>query len=264
MMAPGIPYPDASGAGHVEISIFVHFHSVGHAIAFAAGLFSEDAALRKRSIWRHVINTNVSLLAVSHVETLSIRREGEPIGLRQIHCEQAYLAIGIQAIHALKRNLLLHSLHQVESRVGEVDRTVGADDYIVGAVEAVPLITISENLVMPAGLDSDDGAQDAGAIEKMIFAVEGISIGIAKRKDFLFAPVGNINAEYFVDFFVANVKKSRRVPDRPLCKSKPGCYGRKLRIVIQQPPKLRGFGKQFKKPFRRAGLKRGNGGDADQ
>lgn len=76
-----------------------------------------------------------------------------------------------------------------------------------------------------------------------MLAVVGISIGIAKRNNFLLASVGNIDAKYLVDFFIANVEKSRRVPYRPLCKSKSGCYGGKLRVMIQQFPKLRGFGK---------------------
>src|SRR5207302_5891703 len=130
---------------------------------------------------------NVSFLAVIYIETLSIGGEGQPVGLGQIPCEQAYFAIRIETIHSLERNLLLLSLHQVQSRIGEIDRAVRADDHIVGAIEAFPLIAVGQNFVKSVGLDLDDGAQNAGTVEKMMLKVIGISVGVAKREDFLLA-----------------------------------------------------------------------------
>src|SRR5256885_16285768 len=105
MMALRIPHPDASRSRHVKISISVYFHSIRHAVAFATGFFSKDAAICQRAVWSDLINANVSLLAVIDVKTLSIGGEGQPVGLGQIFCEQSHFAIRIQAIHALERNL---------------------------------------------------------------------------------------------------------------------------------------------------------------
>src|SRR5256884_9788988 len=160
----------------------------------------------------------------------------------------------LEPIHALEWNLLLLSLYQVQRRIGEIDRPIRADDHIVGAVEAFPLIAVGQNLVMSLRLDLDDSAQNAGTVDKMTLPVIGISIGVAKRKDFLLPPVGQIDAENLVDFFVADIKKSGGVPDRAFRKSEPSCDNRELRVTIQQLPELRRFGKQFEAPSDRACL----------
>src|SRR2546423_15087132 len=114
-----------------------------------------------------------------------------------------------EPIHALEWNLLLLSLYQVQRRIGEIDRPIRADDHIVGAVEAFPLIAVGQNLVMSLRLDLDDGAQNAGTVVKMTLPVIGISIGGAMRKDFLLPPVGQLELDIFVVFFVADINKSR-------------------------------------------------------
>src|SRR5205814_10536622 len=72
---------------------------------------------------------------------------------------------------------------------------------------------------------------------------------VAKRDNFLLATVGHIDTEYFVDFFIADVEKSRGIPNRPFRKSKPGGDGRELCVVIHKRPKFRRFSKQFERPF---------------
>ncbi len=80
----------------------------------------------------------------------------------------------------MERNLLLLSLHQVESRIGEIDRAIRANDHIVRAIEAFPLIAVSQDLVFAIRLDLDDGAQNAGTVQKMSLAVVRIPVGVAK------------------------------------------------------------------------------------
>src|SRR2546430_449040 len=169
-----------------------------------------------------------------------------------------------EPIHALEWNLLLLSLYQVQRRIGEIDRPIRADDHIVGAVEAFPLIAVGQNLVMSLRLDLDDGAQNAGTVDKMTLPVIGISVGVAKRKDFLLPPVGQIDAENLVDFFVADIKKSGGVPDRAFRKSEPRGDGGELRMVIQQLTELRRFGKQFEAPRRRTACERTESGHGER
>src|SRR5437762_13169436 len=170
----------------------------------------------------------------------------------------------IEPIHALEWNLLLLSLYQVQRPMGDMYRTIRADNHTVGAVEAFPLVAVCQNLVMSLPLDLDDGAQNAGTVDKMTLPVIGISVGVAKRKDFLLPPVSQIDAENLVDFFVADIKKSGGVPDRAFRKSEPRGDGGELRMVIQQLPELRRFGKQFEAPRRRTVCQRTESGHGEQ
>src|SRR2546421_12183019 len=98
-----------------------------------------------------------------------------------------------EPIHALEWNLLLLSLYQVQRRIGEIDRPIRADDHIVGAVEAFPLIAVGQNLVMSLRLDLDDGGQNAGTVDKMTLPGIGISVRVAKAKEVLPPPAGQID-----------------------------------------------------------------------
>ena len=169
MVALRIPHPDAFRSRHVEIPIPVYFHSVGYAVAFATGLSSEDAAICQRAVGPEAINANISLLAVIDVKTLSIGGEGQPVGLGQIFCQQLHFVIRIEAIHTLERNLLPLSLRQIESRVGEIDRTVRTNDDVVRAIEVFPLVAVGQDLVFAIRLDLDDGAQNARTVQQMYF-----------------------------------------------------------------------------------------------
>src|SRR5438445_13820791 len=108
----------------------------------------------------------------------------------------------IEPIHSLEWNFLLLSLYHVERRIGEIDGPVRADDHIVGVVEAFPLIAVGQNLVMSLRLDLDDGAQNAGTVEKMTLPVIGMSGGAAKGEAFLPPPLDQIDAADDVHLFI--------------------------------------------------------------
>jgi len=83
-----VPHP-------LETFIFVYFDSVRHAIAFAVRRCSENASIGQRPVRLPVINANVSFLAVIYIETLSIGREDQPIGLGQIPCGPMITSLGL-------------------------------------------------------------------------------------------------------------------------------------------------------------------------
>ncbi len=72
MMSLSVPHPDSLGSCNLNISVAIDFDPVGNSVAFASGFFSKDAPVAERAVWAKIIDTNVSLLAVVHVETLAV------------------------------------------------------------------------------------------------------------------------------------------------------------------------------------------------
>src|SRR5271156_4126323 len=77
----GVPHPDSSGPGDKNISLFIQLHAVGHTVAFASGLRSENSSIGQRCVRSEIVNTNISLLAIVHIEFLAIRRKAETVRL---------------------------------------------------------------------------------------------------------------------------------------------------------------------------------------
>ena len=55
MVSLRVPYPDAFGARHKKISLFVNFDAVRYAVIFSTRLFPEYAAIRERSVARDIV-----------------------------------------------------------------------------------------------------------------------------------------------------------------------------------------------------------------
>src|SRR5579863_4432373 len=68
-----VPNPNSSGSGDEKISGQIHFHPVRHAFALATRLLSENASVLQSAAGPKIINPDISLLAVVHVEPAAIR-----------------------------------------------------------------------------------------------------------------------------------------------------------------------------------------------
>src|SRR6266852_7683165 len=109
MMSLRIPDPDSFWPGHKKISSLVDFDSVRNAIVRLTFFVTENTAVAKTSVGGDVIRTDILLCAVIHVEVLAIGRKRQTVGLSQVFGQQTNAALCIEAIHALKGNLLLFS-----------------------------------------------------------------------------------------------------------------------------------------------------------
>jgi hypothetical protein len=84
-----------------------------------------------------------------------------------------------------------------------------------------------------------------------MLAVVGISVGVAKGYDFLFFFVTisfaavHVQPKDLVLLFIANVEKTRWIPNWSFGKTEAPSNPRQLRLTVEQLPKLRGFGPQF-------------------
>ena len=102
MMSLSVPHPDSLGSCNLNISVAIDFDPVGNSVAFASGFFSKDAPVAERAVWAKIIDTNVSLLAVVHVETLAVRRKGQAIGLGEFFREKRDSAAGVETEDSLE------------------------------------------------------------------------------------------------------------------------------------------------------------------
>src|ERR1700719_611813 len=134
-MAPLVPHPDTSGPGDEQISVPVHFHPVGHALAFTSGFLAEDPTVLYRAVARKLIDAHIALLAVIHVEALAIGRECQSIGLCQPFGQKVTPALFVQPINSLEWNLLFFSWRQIKSGIREIDSAVWSDDHVIRTVE---------------------------------------------------------------------------------------------------------------------------------
>src|SRR6266481_4896545 len=135
-MAPAwIPNPNSSGSGDEKIACHIHFHPVRHTLALGSRLFSKDAAVLQSAAGPKIIDPDISLFAVVHVELGAIRRKGKTIGLGEFRSDQSYAAAGVQAIHALIREFFFLARRQIESWVRKIDRAVRPHNDVVGTIE---------------------------------------------------------------------------------------------------------------------------------
>src|SRR5262249_39223931 len=140
---------------------------------------------------------DVPALTVVHVQALTIRRKRQPIRLRQILRQQGYFSRGIETKDALKRELLLLPLGQVERGISEIDRTVGTDYDVIGTVELFAFEAGRQNFVLSFGINSNNRPQNTGAINESLLTVVGVAVGVAERNQLLFSSI-HVHAKNFV------------------------------------------------------------------
>ena len=73
MLTLRIPDPDASRTGHKQISFVVNLDTVRNTFVLSARLFAENPAVANTAIAPEVVHPNISLLAVIHIQTFSVR-----------------------------------------------------------------------------------------------------------------------------------------------------------------------------------------------
>ena len=126
---------------------------------------AKNTAIGKTSVSGNIVHANILLCAVIHIEAFAIGGERQTVGLSQVFGQQTNAALCIEAIHALKGNLLLFSLHQIKRGIGEVDCAVGSDNHIIGTVELPAFVLVCQHCVVPIRSYLDNGAQHAGTID---------------------------------------------------------------------------------------------------
>ena len=183
-----VPDPDALRPGHKEIAFVIYLDTVGDPLVFPSRLGAKDTTIAESSSGRNLVDANVALLAIVHVELLAIRREGQSIRLRQISGQQTNASVVIQPVNSWERSLLFFSRNQIEGWIREMERTIRPDNHVVQTIEALSVVPICEYFVFSVGSHLDDGSQDARTIDQPMAAIEGITIRVAQCDELFFLP----------------------------------------------------------------------------
>src|SRR5205823_5864350 len=140
-----------------------------------------------------------------------------------------------QPVDSLKWNFLLLSFQQVKSRIGEIQRSIGAHNDVVRAIKPLPFKAVGKRRILPIRTHADYRSQYACAIDKPLLLIEGIAIRISEREHGLLLSI-QINAIDLILRFVADVEKTSSVPYRTLRESKTGRYRGELCVAVDQVP----------------------------
>src|SRR5436190_14213050 len=84
MTALRIPYPDTLWSGYKNVALLINLDAIWHTFMWTSRFFTEDPSIGKTSIRPNVVHADISLLAIVHVKSLTVRRESQAIRLRQI------------------------------------------------------------------------------------------------------------------------------------------------------------------------------------
>ena len=88
---------------------------------------------------------------------------------------------------------------------------------------------VSEDRIFPVGSNSNDRAQHAGGVDQAELAVVSVAVWISERDELFFVAI-RIDAENFVDLFIADVDEARFVPNRAFGKAEACGDGFEFRV----------------------------------
>ncbi len=157
--------PDTAWRCHPHIPGAVTFHAVGHArLQFGADAGGENAVGAQRPVRVHVKNPDQRPHRVVDIELPLVRGKAKSVRLlEQIAVDQklGLSALWRHAIDALESELPgpLDAIdrHAAVPWIGEIDRAVGANADIVGAVELLAVVVRGENFTAPVEFADETG-----------------------------------------------------------------------------------------------------------
>ena len=158
---------DAAWPGGENCTMSVRLHAVGKARQALVGLrlhVVEQAGLSWHPIRVKGIGHQMRQLRVRQrqIERAFIGRQRDPIGPKAAAINQAKAAVRCQSIDTVEIQFAQGrgiGLAQTIRRVSEIDRAVGGDNEVVGAVEALALKPIDQDGAFPClQVDPHDGA----------------------------------------------------------------------------------------------------------
>ncbi len=113
-------------------------------------------------------------------------------------------------------------------------RSIRAQHHVVGAVEALPLISIHDGCVaLSIGRETNDSAQDAGAIQQPVLPVVGVAVGISEGDDLLLLAGGGIYLEYLIERLVAHPQIAGWIPDWPFGEAEASSHSSQFCVVVE-------------------------------
>ena len=146
--------PHPARPGNPDVAARIAFHAVGQTgLALRDDAAGEHSPVHERAVRAHVEHADQRLHRIVDVEAMLVGREAQPIRLvEHVALDQQLRrpAAGRHAIDALKPELArpLDAVHRHAAipRVGKIDRSVGFDAHVVGAVELVALEVRGQHL----------------------------------------------------------------------------------------------------------------------
>src|SRR3954454_9673251 len=106
----------------------------------------------------------------------------------------------------------------IERGIGEVQRVIRAENYVVRTVELLAVVLIREHLVRAVVRDLNDRAKHACRRDQPPLCVASAPVRIADTEAAFYTPVG-ITPRELILRHVAHRNESPRIPPRPLGES---------------------------------------------
>ena len=235
--------PHAARRGHPDIAALVAFHAVGHTLfERRANAGGEDAPVRQRAVGGDVEHADQRLHRVVDIEELFVRREAEAVRLveqQPIDQQLRRAAARRDAVDALEaeraRPLDPEAGHAPVIGIGEIDRAVGADADVVGAVELLALEMGRENLAPPVRPLAHERGGRVLAHDQVEVGVIGHAVAFVGRPTHLGDAAPGVPAAAHVGRHVREEKiVVEGMPDRPLGEGEPGPDLTNRRIRVDQ------------------------------
>src|SRR5713101_7770283 len=139
-------YVNASRAGGKDFAHRVHLHSFWSAFLGLrpGGSVEEDPPFAQRDVFANGIShpDGVPCVGVGDVERSLVRGESNPVRSRKLFGQQRQFAVRRQPVNAAEVELparVVESPRKAEGRVGEVKISIGLENQVVWAVQALAL-----------------------------------------------------------------------------------------------------------------------------
>ena len=230
----------------------VAFHPVRHALLERrTNARGEHAPARQRTVGGDVEHADQRLHRIVDVEELLIRREAEAVRLIEQQALDEQLrgaATRRDAVDTLKaelpRTLDAIARHAAIVRIGEIDRTVGADADVVRAVEFLAVEMGRENFAPPVWPFAHQRGRRMLADDQVEIGVVGHAVAFVGRPPHFRNASCGVPAAAHVGRHVREQKVVvDRMPDRTLGEGEPGSDLTDRRVRIDQFLEFRSQGR---------------------
>src|SRR6266481_5175881 len=154
--------PQTTGARHVKIALLIDLHPVERVLAFSRPHIEEDFSVRQRSIRLYLVPHDdlFLLIPVVYVEVLLVGRKCKPIRATQFVGQQLDLfPVSRYAEDTAVGQFfswIVEELRESERRVGEIQRSVGLVDEVIGTVEPLSFVAVGQHRKLPVLFHAND------------------------------------------------------------------------------------------------------------
>jgi len=172
---------NSSGATAIDISFNVDLHAVGNA-GLVTGNACEQPAVIDGPVSSNIKDSDVLLISVIDVQKRFVRGEAKAVRFLKVIDQQRQLrGLGVQAVHALKTQLLTtldaKYCRSARVRVGEINATVTFNNDVIRTVEFGAFVMRCEHFDIVAARPASHSAGGVFAAQQTSAPIPGVAVG---------------------------------------------------------------------------------------